>query len=202
MRLTWKHHVLHGTSRKWRRHQDTVCWVDIQLAQQKGFKFYQTRSNAIILYNTLPSFCIPKVVMMKSREIIFEKVYASPRPPLKISIKDNWMKKWIQKLLVVSEDSQQIQPRSKTQLSSTERPVSEQPSGLLTKEIGKDVLFDCESTNVSTERLVKSCVPVSVERADKDNDADENVDADRTRTGRPASGKPTCLFHSARENRH
>ena len=34
------------------------------------------------------------------------------------------------------------------------RPVSEQPSGLLTQEIGKDVLFGCESTNVSTERLV------------------------------------------------
>ena len=28
--------------RKWKRHQDTVYWVDIQLAQQKGFKFYQT----------------------------------------------------------------------------------------------------------------------------------------------------------------
>ena len=34
--------------KKWRRHQDTVCWVDIQLCQQNGFKFYQTRSNAII----------------------------------------------------------------------------------------------------------------------------------------------------------
>ena len=44
-----------------------------------------------------------------------------------------------------SEDSQQIQPKSQTQLSSTERPVSEQPPGLLTKEIGKDVLFGCES---------------------------------------------------------
>ena len=28
--------------RKWKRHQGTVYWVDIQLAQQKGFKFYQT----------------------------------------------------------------------------------------------------------------------------------------------------------------
>ena len=29
--------------------QDTVYWVDIKLAQQKGFKFCQTRSNPIIL---------------------------------------------------------------------------------------------------------------------------------------------------------
>ena len=32
--------------------QDTVYWVDIQLAQRKRLKFYQTRSNAIILYDS------------------------------------------------------------------------------------------------------------------------------------------------------
>ena len=37
----------------WERHQDTVYWVDIQLAQRKGFKFYQTRCNAIILSPSL-----------------------------------------------------------------------------------------------------------------------------------------------------
>ena len=31
-----------GTSRKWKIHQDTVYWVDINLAQKKGLKFYQT----------------------------------------------------------------------------------------------------------------------------------------------------------------
>ena len=45
---------------------------------------------------------------------------------------------------------------------------SEQPFGSLTQEIEKGVLFGCESTNVSTERPVKSCVPVSVERLDRD----------------------------------
>ena len=69
--------------KKWRRHQDTVYWVDIQLAQRKGLKFYQTRSNAIILYDTLPAYCIPKAIMMETGEIIYEKVkiYMSPRPP-------------------------------------------------------------------------------------------------------------------------
>ena len=62
---------------------------------------------------------------------------------------------------------------------------SEQPAGSLTQEIEKGVLFGCESTNVSTERPVKSCVPVSVERLDQDKDADENVDADQIRKGRP-----------------
>ena len=33
----------------WKRHQDAVCWVNINLAIKKGLTFYQTRSNAIIL---------------------------------------------------------------------------------------------------------------------------------------------------------
>ena len=76
----------------WKRHQATVYWVDLQLAQRKGLKFYQTRSNAIILYDTLPAYCIPKVVVMESGEIKYENVYMSPRTPLKISFKDNWIK--------------------------------------------------------------------------------------------------------------
>ena len=67
------------------KHQNTVYWVDVQLTQQKGFKFYQTRSNAIILYDTLPASCVPKAIMIETEEIIYEKVYASPRPPPKIS---------------------------------------------------------------------------------------------------------------------
>ena len=30
--------------KKWKIHQDTVFWIDIKIAQQKGFKFYHTRS--------------------------------------------------------------------------------------------------------------------------------------------------------------
>ena len=57
----------------WKRHQDTVYWVDIQLAQCKGLKFYQTRCNAIILYDTLPAYCISKAIMMKSGEIMIRE---------------------------------------------------------------------------------------------------------------------------------
>ena len=71
----------------WKRYQDTVYWVDIQIAQRKRFKLYQTRRKAIILYDTLPGYCISKVVVMESGDVIFEKVYVSPRPPPKISFK-------------------------------------------------------------------------------------------------------------------
>ena len=69
---------------KWKRHQDTVYWVGMQLAQRKGLKLYQTRCNAIILCDTLPAYFISKVVVMESREISYEKVYVSLRPPPKI----------------------------------------------------------------------------------------------------------------------
>ena len=37
----------------WKRHQDAVYWVDINLAIRKGLTLYQTRSNAIILQKLL-----------------------------------------------------------------------------------------------------------------------------------------------------
>ena len=74
----------------WKRHQDAVYWVDINLAIKKGLTFYQTRSNAIILQETLPAYCIPKVVRMKTGEVLFEKVYMSPRPPPQISLEHDW----------------------------------------------------------------------------------------------------------------
>ena len=59
--------------------------------------------------------------------------------------------------------------------------------------------FGCESTNVSTERPAKSCVPVSVERVEKDKDPDENVDADQTSTERPVSGQSIGSFTQLEE---
>ena len=74
----------------WKKHLNTVYWVDINLALKKGLKFYQTRSNAIILQETLPAYCIPKVVRLKTGEVLYEKSYMSPRPHPKISLKQEW----------------------------------------------------------------------------------------------------------------
>ena len=114
--------------KKWRRHEDTVYWVDIQLAQRKGLKFCQTRCNAIILHDTLPAFCISKVVVMESGEIIYQKVFVSPRPPPKISYTDNWMKELNSEVAGSSKDTQRIQPKPKTHLSRTVRLVGGQES--------------------------------------------------------------------------
>ena len=71
----------------WKRHQDAVFWVDIDLAIREGLTFYQRRSNAIILQGTLPACCIPKVERLKTGEVLYERRYLSPRPPPKISLR-------------------------------------------------------------------------------------------------------------------
>ena len=80
--------------RAWKRHQDAVFWVDIDLGIKEGSVFYQTRSNAIILQGTLPAHCIVKVERLKTGEKLYERQYLSPRPPPKISLKHdlNWTK--------------------------------------------------------------------------------------------------------------
>ena len=56
----------------WKRHQDAVFWVDIDLAIKEGLTFDQTRSNAIILQGTLPAHCILKVERLKTGEMLYE----------------------------------------------------------------------------------------------------------------------------------
>ena len=46
----------------WKRHQDAVYWVDINLAIRKGLTFYQTRSNAIILQGILPAYVFQQLL--------------------------------------------------------------------------------------------------------------------------------------------
>ena len=78
----------------WKRHQDAVFWVDIDLGIKEGLAFYQTRSNAIILQGTLPVHCISRVERLKNGEMLYERRYLSPRPPPKISLKHDhdWTK--------------------------------------------------------------------------------------------------------------
>ena len=46
----------------------------------------------MILHSTLPAYWIPKAIKMEAGEIKNERVYGSPRPPPKVSLRNNWMK--------------------------------------------------------------------------------------------------------------
>ena len=155
----------------WKTHQNTVYWVDIRLAQEKGLKFYQTRSNAIILYNTLPAYCIPKANNMETREFINEKVYESPRPPPKISLRNDWMNELGSEVARQSEGCQSTQPNPNPIHRTGRLVVTEQTSPSSAHEIDTRFSLDCENTHLF------------VERSEKDKDTDKDVDADRDRTG-------------------
>ena len=64
-------------------------WCYLRVAQSKGLQFYLTRSNAIILYNSLLAVCIEKVVIRKSGDELYSKTYQSPSIPQRIALKPN-----------------------------------------------------------------------------------------------------------------
>ena len=74
-----------------------------------------------ILHETLPAYCIPKVFRMETGQVIYEKVFASPRPPPRISLKHDWMKELGSEVVRQAEGSQPTQPNPNH--DRTERPV-------------------------------------------------------------------------------
>ena len=81
---------------------------------------------------------------MKSEEILNQKVYVSPRTPPKISHKDNWMCDMDSVVAGSSKDTQRIQPKPKTQLSSSVRPVC-----------GSESTQSCVSMSIKIEKRSK-----------------------------------------------
>ena len=73
----------------WKIHHNTMYWCNLRVAQSKGLQFYQTRSNAIILYNTSLAMCIERVVVRKSGEELYSKMCQSLIAPQRIVPKPN-----------------------------------------------------------------------------------------------------------------
>ena len=74
---------------KWRHDQDTVLWIKLEEAQDLGLQFWQTKSNAIVVYNPVPPQCICKVVAKMNLRAIFERV-PEPQPPPNVILKSHW----------------------------------------------------------------------------------------------------------------
>ena len=68
------YHVMHHTCTMHGKDIKTrFFWADIDLGIKEGLAFYETRSNATIFQETLPGYCIPKVVRLKTGEVLNEK---------------------------------------------------------------------------------------------------------------------------------
>ena len=187
----------------WKRHQDAVYWVDIDLAIKKGLTFYQTRSNAIIFQETLPAYCIPKVVTMETGEVTNKKVYMSPRPPPKISLKHEWKRELCSEHAQRSEvgqlsrSFQSNQPILSPSRERTERPVIR--DDLITvqdeRKTSRSQEIDVDSFHeetVSSERTGRPVVETSVIQARSSEDSkDPNAEQAHERTRRLVVGTNT-----------
>ena len=181
----------------WKRHQDAVYWVDINLAITKGLKFYQTQSNAIILQETLPAYCIPKVVRVETGEVLYEKVHMSLRPPPKISLKHEWKRKLVSEHAQRSEvgqlsrSFQTNQPILSPIRERTERPVIRDDASTVQDErkTSRSQEIDVNSFHeepVSSERTGRPVHETSVIQTRSSEDRKNyNVEQAHERTGRP-----------------
>ena len=180
----------------WKRHQDTVFWIDIDHGIIKeGLRFYQTKSNAIILQGALPPSCIVKAERLKGGEPLYKRQYLSPRPPPKISLRNDldWAKgndnlgstvehrpvgKLVQQSLgeTVHLGSSKLTQSPKTNRDSSGKPVAQ--------EIVVDVLQEEPSSSDRPER------PVSRE---------EQHVQDHDNSGKPEREEAQ---HTVQENHH
>ena len=190
----------------WKKHQDAVFRVDINLAIREGLTFYQTRSNAIILQGTLPTYCIPKVVRLKTGEVLYEKSYMSPRPPPKISLRHDhdWTRGKVQlgstveqhpHGKVVRQSRGEVQHATFSQLTQPiPKPICDRPGK---PDSSQDVFVVEGETSRSHEIDDKSfhgelC---SSDRSGKDDNLSENT---RVKHAHDGSGQPDeCNSSSA-----
>ena len=63
--------------------QGTENWCNLVLAQGGGLQFYQTRSHAVVLYDTLPAEFIEKAICMRTKEQLCQRESARPRVVLR-----------------------------------------------------------------------------------------------------------------------
>ena len=141
----------------WKRHQDAVFWVDIDLAIEKGLTFYQTRSNAIILQETLPVYCIPKDVRLKIGEILYEKVCMSPRPPPKISLRHEWTRELGSKVVRQPEGETVRQPEGEVvRQTKFFQPTQPTPNPIRDRSERLDDMQNGRNTSRSQEINVNS----------------------------------------------
>ena len=115
---------------------------------------------------------IPKVVRMKTGEVLYEKVYMSPRPPPKISLKHEWKRELGSKHAQRSEAGQLS--RSFQSNQPTLIPIRER-SGR--PDITHDVI------GVQDERKTSRSQEIDVNSFREEPGSSE-------RTGRPVTGRP------------
>ena len=133
----------------WNRLQNAENWCKLKLAQEQGLHFYQTRSHAVVLYNTHLAACIEEAVCLKTQEEFHQKVRLTPRVP-RVVLESN------------SQHGEQ-DPRSQDARSSWDPPSDSKSYGETWKNavdarIPGIPLSTVEQQNTTRENMVKKLI--------------------------------------------
>ena len=79
------HHQIH-----WRSEKDAVYWIRWSTAQDAGLEFWQTGSNAIITYQSVPKECVVQVVSESGKRVLFAR-QLTPRERPKVTLRTSWV---------------------------------------------------------------------------------------------------------------
>ena len=164
----------------WKRHQDAVFWVDIDLGIKERLMFYQTRSNAIILQGTLPAHCISRVERLKMERCCMKD---------DICLLDHQRSHWNTISIELKEMINRVLQLNISQLENSfnshlekhfKLVLPSQPNSLNPLKI--------ERRNLWPKRLLVSCkgnLVLLIRTGEPVKDEDKRVMKDHDRTGKP-----------------
>ena len=127
----------------------TENWCNLKLVQEKGLHFYQTRSHAVVLHDTLPAACIEKAVCTKTTDELHQKVRSTPRVP-RVMLKANSQ--------YGLQDPQKQDARSSWEPSSDSKSCGETCNNTVDHRIAGVPLSAVEQQNTTRENKVKRLI--------------------------------------------
>ena len=113
----------------WKNTQDAACWINFVRAQDKGIRFWQTRSQAEIVHNSVPTDCIDKVISQKGERTLFDRL-STPRPAPKIVIESAWQSQQQQQPHQQQQDSESGSTRTRKLVRRVQREERERINGI------------------------------------------------------------------------
>ena len=111
--------------------------------------FYQTRSHADVLCNTLPAACMERAVCVKTQDELHQRVRLTPRVP-RVVLKSN--------LQYGLQDPQSQDARSSWEPSSFSKSYGEICNNTLDHRISGVLLSAVEQQNTTRENMVKKLI--------------------------------------------
>ncbi len=105
---------------KWKHDQDAVYWVKLEEAQDLGLRFWQTKSNAIIVYEKVPPDCIFKKIAQTTKKAIYERKRPL-QPAPEVILRSRWFNE--QQDESSSQKTNSIQQMQPCATGSSGRPV-------------------------------------------------------------------------------